>query len=457
MRKQAKEAILELIRTIGQAHGEVTRQLEQGQLNVARDMLAQCQEAALGIANTIEKSEGENCPAIALLLKYCECLFQIYGNLEAYVGTAGREMEERLNACLTQIEDSVKKEIPVRREIVFCPYKASMWDSLESVYLEAKKDPQKDVYCIPIPYYDRKPDGSLGQMHYEGAEYPKNIEITDWLAYDFESRRPDEIYIHNPYDDCNLVTCVHPRFFSRNLKQYTDKLVYIPYFVLDEINPENQAEIDGIKHFIWTPGVIFADKVILQSENMKQIYINEYLKEAQEKGLTGKHLDRAYLEQKFDGSGSPKFDKVKRTEKENLEIPEEWKKIICKEDGSYKKIVFYNNTISTLLREGEQVIRKMKDVFRIFYENRDEVALLWRPHPLIETTLTSMRPQLWVAYREIRDQYLQEGWGIYDDSSDLDRAIVLSDAYYGDMSSVVQVYRKTGKPIMVENVAILGR
>ena len=53
------------------------------------------------------------------------------------------------------------------------------------------------------------------------------------------------------------------------------------------------------------------------------------------------------------------------------------------------------------------------------------------------------------------NQYRQEGWGIYDDSSDIDRAVVLSDAYYGDASSVVQVYQKTGKPVMVQSVSVL--
>ena len=34
-------------------------------------------------------------------------------------------------------------------------------------------------------------------------------------------------------------------------------------------------------------------------------------------------------------------------------------------------------------------------------------------------------------------------------------AVVLSDAYYGDPSSVVQVYKKTGKPIMIQNVDVI--
>ena len=97
----------------------------------------------------------------------------------------------------------------------------------------------------------------------------------------------------------------------------------------------------------------------------------------------------------------------------------------------------------------------MKDVFRIFYENKDEVALLWRPHPLIKNTVFSMRPQLWAEYEKLVKQYKEEGWGIYDDSSDMDRAVIISDAYYGDGSSVVQVYQKTGKPVMIQNADII--
>jgi hypothetical protein len=54
----------------------------------------------------------------------------------------------------------------------------------------------------------------------------------------------------------------------------------------------------------------------------------------------------------------------------------------------------------------------------------------------------------------MRNQYLAEGWGIYDDTADLDRAIAISDAYYGDGSSVVQLYQQTGKPVMIQNVEI---
>ena len=69
----------------------------------------------------------------------------------------------------------------------------------------------------------------------------------------------------------------------------------------------------------------------------------------------------------------------------------------------------------------------------------------------MEATITSLRPELWQSYKDLVDAYRNEGWGIYDDSPELDRAIAISDAYYGDQSSVVWLYKETGKPIMIQN------
>jgi len=172
-------------------------------------------------------------------------------------------------------------------------------------------------------------------------------------------------------------------------------------------------------------------------------------------GLPGEHVDRRFLEKKFLGTGSPKIDKVLNTGKEDLDVPAAWLRIIEKPDGSWKKIVFYNIGVSALLQDEEKLLRKMESVFGIFKENKNEVALLWRPHPLIQATIESMRPQLWEAYKEIRDRYIEEGWGIYDDSADVDRAIVLSDVYYGNMSSIVQLCKKEKIPAIVQDVDVL--
>ena len=49
---------------------------------------------------------------------------------------------------------------------VFLPYKVSMWDSMETVWKAADKDPDCDAYVVPIPYFDKDQDGNLTVEHY---------------------------------------------------------------------------------------------------------------------------------------------------------------------------------------------------------------------------------------------------------------------------------------------------
>lgn len=451
MREFQKKQILNIYKELHMIHLQCREKLSEQAYPTVQNMLADCQEAAIQIGEFIENLEGEGTEAVACMEQYCEVLYRVNTQLQEI---SASKAYKRLEGILLKAENAVG-HMDVRKEVVFMPYKASMWDSLESVYLAAKEDESCDAYVVPIPYFDKLEDGTFGELHYEGGEYPENIEITHYDDYNLEERRPDVIYIHNPYDNCNLVTSVPERYFCSNLKKYTDCLVYIPYFILKEIEPDNQEAIDGMKHFIFLPGTIWADKVIVQSENMRQIYINEYIKAAKESGLPQEHTDRRRLEEKILGLGSPKLDKVHRVGKGDLNVPEEWRKVIEKPDGTWKKIIFYNTSVGALLNNEGKMIEKMKLVFRTFKEQQEDVALLWRPHPLIPTTIQAMRPELWPEYEKLVQAYRQEGWGIYDDSADMDRAVVLSDAYYGDQSSVVQVYQETGKPVMIQNVKVV--
>ncbi len=452
MRKAKKDYIEKTIDLLGQAQLEIKRTLEAGKIGIALSLLGQCQEMAIELGNFIEKLEGEGFVTISFLEKYCEMLFRLYQELQQGQETKQRYCHEKslksLKRSLISLENSVKNDIKVRKEVVFLPYKASMWDSLESIWVAASKDPDCDVYVAPIPYYDKNEDGSFREIHYEGEQYPDYVTVVKYDEFDLAEHQPDMIFIHNPYDNNNYVTSVHPFFYSANLKKYTDCLVYVPYFTLKEIEPDDQEKVEKIEHFCTLPGVIHGDKVIVQSENMKKIYINVLTK------YMGSNTRKVW-EEKILGLGSPKYDRVTAVRKEELEIPDEWIKIIKRPDGSWKKILLYNTGVSALLQHGDSLLEKIENVFEICQENREEIALLWRPHPLIKATICSMKPKLWKRYEGIVKKYQAEGWGIYDDSADVDRALVLSDAYYGDGSSLTRLFGKLGKPVMIQNVKCL--
>ncbi len=418
MRKGQKREILEFVNSFYQAHEEIKKALSSQKTIPAQNMLGECQEFAIQLGETIEKLEGEGHVTVTHVEEYCDALFRVFEEIKGNDINVNK-ICRRLTKLLVRIENSIKHEITARTEVAFFPYKASMWDSLESVYLAAKEDPDCDAYCVPIPYYEVLPDHTLGQMHYEGSEYPKGIDIVDWRAYQFEERRPDVIYIHNPYDDWNYVTTVHPRYYSSNLKKYTDTLVYIPYYS----TTGGMAEAQKL-----CPAYVYADYIITQAPGFRA------------------YFDERIPNQKFLPFGSPKFDKIIKKCENPPEPPAEWK---GKTEG--KKVYFYNTSINGMLAGTEAFLKKMRYVFSCF-EGREDACLLWRPHPLLEATFGTMRPSYMQEYLLLKQDFLDRNLGIYDVSPDMEASIALSDAYIGDAaSSVVSLFGIAGKPIFILN------
>ena len=452
MSRANREKHLKTIDLLSQAVEVVSRLVKEENLQDSLVLLAECQDSAIALGNHIEKLSGLETRTVRMLEQYCEALYQCSVALDESVAieSAIQTLQQKAELVRSTYED----EFPDRKEVVFLPYNASMWDSLESVWMAARDDEACDAYVVPIPYYSFDDNHCVKEYHYEGDSYPDYVPVTPYQEYDLELHHPDMIFIHNPYDECNAVTSVAPEYYAAKIKDYTDKLVYIPYFILKEVEPDNQLVIEYMKHFCYLPGTRYADQVIVQSEKMRTIYINEYLKAAEE---NGEKITREELEKRILGLGSPKLDKASTAKREDITLPEEWHKRMVRPDGSWKKIIFYNTSLTSFLQGNDVYLDKMQNVFRVFKERQEDVTLLWRPHPLMQETIANSYPELWEQYQAIVQQYKQEGWGIYDDSADLDRAIAISDAYYGDYSSVMMLFQEQGKPVMIQDVNILEK
>ena len=425
MRNYIKKQIADVLRSLFDADRLLNKLVTKGN-NIQNEfiLLQDMQSAAIEIGNVLEDGQESEEEAVRILEEVCELIWQI--------SQANADKKKKLCKLLHKKLEAVQREtesIPTEFEIVFLPYKVSMWDSFESVWIAAKNDNASTVYVIPIPYFDRKADGNLGEMHYEGGLFPKDVPVTDWQQYDFDKRRPDIIYFHNPYDEFNYVTSVHPFFYSDSLKKYTDKLVYIPYYVCSEsTRRENCLQ----------KGIINADSVIVQSEKIKQEFIKYYRKE----------VDKNIPPDKFLVLGSPKFDKVIHCGEQQNGLVMQWK-----QRAAGRKIILYNTHLNSFLRHEKEAVRKIETVFQYFMK-QDDVILLWRPHPLSRETLKAMRTELYEEYAELERKYVEEKTGIFDDSEDMYSAISAADGYYGDSSSMLSLFGATGKPICIQNVSV---
>lgn len=321
---------------------------------------------------------------------------------------------EDIISLLKSLQQQFYQEQEVKKEILFLPYKASMWDCMESIWLAAKDDPFCDVYVMLIPYCDRQPDGSAGQWHCEIDLMPKEVPLTDYRQYDITERKPDVIYIHNPYDGGNRVTSVHPNYYTNELKKYTNMLVYIPYFVSGEIIAETFYDLPAYQNI---------DKIIIQHKNLKKCYASKF-------------------RNKLVPLGSPKFDRIVRYMKQHPPIPKEWKERI-----DNRKVVFFNTSLSGLLTTGINFLKKMEQIFD-YFESRSDIVLLWRPHPLMKATLKSMRLQWYEKYISLEQNFIENDIGIFDNTGDASSSIAIADAYIGETSSsIVYLFGITGKPI----------
>lgn len=419
MRKAQKKQIEDMLALLEQAHNEIKHLAENKDFGEAMELLGQCQDSAVQVGGLIEQTEGENAPTIAKLEEYCETLYEVHEELSSDASTVSTKIYKRLRRSLIQVENSVKNDIKIRLEMVFLPYKASMWDSLESVWMAAEADPDCDAYVVPIPYYDKKQDGSFGAFHYEGDRFPDYVPVTHYDAYDLKKREPDAVFIHNPYDQYNRVTSVDPRFYSFELKKSTECLVYVPYFSTSGGMSEGQASCMAY---------YFADYIIIQAEKFRKFY------------------DPQLPQEKLVPLGSPKFDKVIRLCQNPPEPPETWK-----ERMAGKKVYFYNTSINGLLGNTERFMRKMEYVFQCFAKC-EQACLLWRPHPLLESTINSMRPEFMPVYQKLRQYFIENNLGIYDDTPEIEPTIALCDAYIGDeATSVTALFGAAEKEIFILN------
>ena len=412
MRQYIKQQIISFLGTLQEVHPYIIRCNEQDRTGI----LEQCQDGAMEAGQTIEQSEGEDCPVVHKLEKYCEALYQI--NINAGTEADIRKSTDHLSELIASVIQDIDA-LPTKRVALFLPYKASMWDSLESIYLAARQDPECEAYVIPIPYFDKNPDGTIGQMHCEADEFPEDIPVTDWQTVDVEKTHPEMIFIHNPYDQYNHVTTVYPKFYSQELKKNTDTLVYVPYYSTAGGMSEAQESLSA--YYV-------VDYIITQGQRFRQFF------------------DKDIPDEKFLPLGSPKFDRIIRMCANPPAPPEEWEKAL-----KGKKAYFYNTSLAGFLGTSAVFFKKMKYVFDSF-KGRDDAVIIWRPHPLLESTLKSMRPMLVPEYQKIRQYFIDEKIGILDETPDVTKTIALSYAYIGDSgTSITSLFGMTGKPMFILN------
>lgn len=287
-------------------------------------------------------------------------------------------------------------------KVCFLPYKRAMWDSMRSVYSSLY------LHCItrvcPVPYFVVK-DGHIDMS--EGMKCEKDkfdmlgvIDFNDFPNWNF-----DYVVIHNPYDDNNNLTYLHPMFHSDVLKERS-KIVYIPYGSMD--NPD----------MIFQKGIYNADVIFPNTKKESNYIISEYTKKGID--MSGKVI---YL-------GSPKKDFIT----EVSSIPKWDLKI-------RNKVVLVCTSILPFMASPK---RKMIQYWKKINELLSEKAtVIFRPHPLMTETILSRFPDIYDDWTRILS--FVERNALLSAYEDLSECFYYADYLVTDASSITEVWKATGK------------
>lgn len=365
---------------------------------------------------TLEKNSDsiKNKEYIELLDKFKESVSQIS------VGDS-EEISKRLKELISE---------SVIYKVVFMPYKASMWDSLESIWMAADKDERCEALVVPITYYELDNEQKPIKKVNERNRFPEYVNTINDEKYDLENDLPDIIYIHNPYDNTNFVTRVDSKYYSWNLKKYCEKLVYVPYY----------KWVDGVSSTLFKSAMYHADYIVQSSDDAVKRCIEASPEYANILGLET-IVVRESMEKKLVNLGSPEVDKV--VSLNNVKLPDEWKGKVTRSQVN----VLYNTTLDEIFES--KTFDKVKETLSFFKENSEKAFVIWRPHPLLKQTLDSMLPNLVNEYNEIMNEFVNGDYGVLDTNSSMHYAMFWSDMYYGyRTSSLTELYKYTGKIVL---------
>lgn len=201
-------------------------------------------------------------------------------------------------------EDDTEKG---KRNVIFLIPKASDWKYMK-LYYDRLISAGDNVKVVPIPFYDCDLMREPVQTNYEYGLFPDDINLVDYRLIDLSKEHYDEIVISFPYDEFNYTEMVEEKYFSRNLRYQTERLTYISPFETTDSQAMSRRDQVAMKHYVMLPGLIYADTVYVQSDNMKQAYIKRLIDSWKDDCESDEKLKTAISEQELEDIFSKKIE-----------------------------------------------------------------------------------------------------------------------------------------------------
>lgn len=316
------------------------------------------------------------------------------------------ETIRRLIQCLPQ-------DIRYQVRAVFFAELGEKWDAMESVYWFMRNDPRFDPVVVLTPVLrEIEIDGEKKrETIYKDYLTPLGIPFLDHDKYSLEEDCPDLAFFSQPYESCTV-----KQFWPEYIAQYT-RLVYLPYYLKSHaVTVKDLQDYYKMGTFYWSWKVLFAS----EKEGA------DYRRFSPHKGANELSI------------GIPKLDWLVNLPEEYPARPAGWERL----EG---KTVFLWNSWYNYVGFS---LRFTDDIFAWFQAHED-CALIWRPHPMTDTTTKLYFPAHYPTLLENMRKIESLPNAVIDREASYRAAYYYSDAMISDYSSLLFQYIFMDKPALL--------
>ena len=449
-----------------------TAQMQEQKYEDVLSVLPELQQLVVDFGSLLEEVRGEEnlCvqKVVAKVQEYCDALYALYEQLNirlqepdtlktcqqpADVSDADatvRASYEAFARSYTKMKAEIQQFCIARRSVLFICTGMPEWHAYEHLCDEERQKADTDVYfaCVPTVFKDIYGHAEYGQNtedantmriqdHIQNlyGEFADNIQFIPWQKVNPALLAPDTIYIQDPYDGENPCLTIPPMYYAGNLRKYTKNLIYVPSYKVKEFGVEDTTDRYNMKHYVTAPALMYADQIYVQSENMRQRYL-ECLVE-----FSGEAY-RAIWERKISVS-------------EFVFQSEAGK-------GTSQKTILYCIGENELANLGKRALAHVESRLQILADNHEnlQVQICFYPPRLSDwevdlqqvKTLTEMLrtyAETNKAWCTLEAPQNQEDFAAYRE-----RLAINGDAYYGSPSPYVHAFTLREKPVMLASTEI---
>lgn len=133
------------------------------------------------------------------------------------------------------------------------------------------------------------------------------------------------------------------------------------------------------------------------------------------------------------------------------DIPEDWEKILYLPGGGKKKLIIYGLSAIELVSHGDRSIDKINRSLKVFEDNKQDICVMLCVSDGVKEFLEKCELAIAGAFGEILDRVGGLDFCILEHGERLSLAVSLADAYYGDKCPLMDVVKRSGIPIMIQN------